>query len=123
MAYTDLAVQTVTADGAQLTTVAGVAGGAGTGYAFSNDGNVYLAITNAGAGTPSVVIETGATKAGYAVADETIVLTATAGAKAIVQAGPYRTDTFNVPSGTNVNKVQVNFTGGDETDVTIAAFK
>lgn len=120
MAYTRINVQEPGQGGAELTLSNGVAGGAGTGYKFANDGRTYLYITNTGAGTPTVTIVTGRTVAGRAVEDQAIALTATAGVKDIVHAGPFPKDVYDQPDGSN--DVYVYFSGSNETDVRIAAF-
>lgn len=117
MAYTALTVQRPTDAGAELTLSNGASGGAGTGYKFQNDGSVLLYITNTGTGTPNVVIAC-ASYLGYTVTATTIALTATGGLKDIVHAGPFDKSLYNQDG-----LVYVYFTGGDETDVRIAAFK
>jgi hypothetical protein len=121
MAYTQINVQRPGAGGAELTTSAGVAGGAGTGYKMSNDGHSFLDIKNTGVGTPNVVILPGGTCNGVdlsAAALQTIALTS--GQDKI--AGPWGKDTYDQQGSTDPGMVYIYFTGGDETDVTIAAF-
>lgn len=120
MAYTKINVQKPGEGGAELTESNGVAGGAGTGYRFSNDGRTFLRIRNTGAGTPNVVILTGATMGGFALGDNTIALTATAGAKDDCIAGPFPPEIYNQRDGSG--ETYIYFTGSDETDVRVAAF-
>ena len=119
MAYTQINVQKPGVGGTDLTDSNGVAGGAGTGYFFSNDGHTFLSIFNSGAGTPNVVVEASNTIKGYAISgDQTIALAANGSTGDRKIAGPFDKSIFDTD-----NTVQINFTGSNETDVRIAAFQ
>jgi hypothetical protein len=64
------------------------------GMYFINDGATFLEIVSTDAGTQTVVIQTGKTVDGYALADQTITLL-TGAAKVV---GPFTTGTFNQPA-------------------------
>lgn len=95
-----------------ITTDAGVAGGAGTGLKYSNDGHVMFALVNTAANTPNVVIEGGILR-GQSVDDITIAMPAN-GVKIV---GPYPPDLYS-----QGGFIQMNFTGGNETDMAVYAF-
>lgn len=117
MAYTAINVQKATAAGTTITLSNGVAGGAGTGYKFSNDGNTVLHIRNtSGSNTPSVVVVTGGSVGGNAIADVTrqIAVSAT------VHMGPFPKEIYD-QQGSDEGFVYVYFSGGNETDLRVAA--
>jgi hypothetical protein len=94
---------------------AGVAGGDGTGLSFSNDGQTALEFENTGANTPSVVIKTGGTADGLAIADVTIPMVA----NQTWGYGKMKTDVYNTSSGL----VEIYFTGGNEVDILVRAYQ
>jgi hypothetical protein len=113
MAYTAINAQKLSVAGVALTESNGLAGGAGTGYSVSNDGKVKLFIRNSASNTPNVVVEANGTIKGFSISgDQTIAV----GALGIQHAGPYDPEIF----GTTL---QINFTGSNETEMRIAAFR
>lgn len=115
MAYTAIAVTTVTQGGTRYDGqgTAGVAGGQGTGLSFPNNGRTVLLLENTAANTPVVNIETSGTTGGLAIAD--VAITMVANQDQVV--GPFQKSIFDNSSGS----VQINFTGSNETDVQILA--
>lgn len=118
MGYTQVNVTNVTRSAPRYDGqgTAGESGGSGTGLKFSNDGKVFLLLENTAANTPIVNIESGGTIDGLDIAD--IAITMVASQNRIV--GPFPVGTFNQPSSTFV---QINFSGGNETDVEVFPMK
>jgi len=120
MAYVNVNATSITTAGIRIDGqgTAGSAGGEGTGLKFSNDGNTVLSLENTGANTPNVVIVTGGTKGGYAVADQTIAMVANQNQFA----GPWPKSTFDQP-GSDAGYVYIYFTGSNEADVLVLPVK
>ena len=112
MAYTDVTVVKSTTAGVRHDGqgTAGAAGGDGTGLSFSNDGHTILLLENTAGNTPAVVIKTGATVGGLAVADVTVTMVANQD-KVV---GPFPVNIYN--TGTIV---QMYFSGGNETELQV----
>lgn len=94
-----------------ITTGTGVAGGAGTGLKFSNDGHQFLHVSNTGVGTPTVVVLASGRHLGAPLTTANETRVTESGEKLIM--GPFPTALFNDSDG----NVRVYFTGGDETDL------
>ena len=114
MAYTAVARTTVSEAGTRvdnLSTGTGVAGGAGTGLKFLNDGRKLLYINNTGVGTPNVVVLASATFRGVALTTSNQTIATVSGSQHV--AGPFPADVYNDSDG----YVRIYFTGSNETDV------
>jgi len=114
MAYTAVARTKLGVGGTRIdniSTATGVAGGAGTGYKFSNPGGNRLFVNNTGVATPNVVVLASGSFKGvvFSVNDQTI----SPGSGEQHGGGPYDPDIYNDSGGF----VRVHFTGGDETDL------
>lgn len=114
MAYTAVARTALGVGGTRIdniSTATGVAGGAGTGYKFSNPGGNRLYVNNTGVGTPNVVVLASGTFKGVPLTanDQTLAVVASAQHGM----GPFDTDIYNDSGGF----IRVYFTGGDETDL------
>jgi len=119
MAYTAITVQNALQSGPSLTYSNGVAGGAGTGYKFTNDGHTALLVKNTSAvNTPNVVVVTGGSADGNAISDVTVAQVASTD-KLL---GPFPKPTYD-QSGSDEGMVYVYFSGGNETDLRIAAIR
>ena len=119
MAYSSLAVQTVTASGAAVTSTAMPQGGAGTGVAFVNDGKTFVRLENTGStGDATFTIVSGGTLGGLDVDDVDV----TVGTSSVKFAGPFAVNVFNQQGGTDRNKIQVYVSGTGAADGEIAAF-
>jgi hypothetical protein len=114
MAYTQVAKTPRTRNGTRLDNIStgtGVAGGAGTGLAFSNDGHQFLYVNNTGANTPSVVVVASGNYLGAALTTANETRAAVANEDFVM--GPFPPELFNDALG-NIN---VYFTGSNETDL------
>ena len=115
MAYTAVNVTKISAAGYRVDNVgtAGVAGGAGTGHKFSNDGHVFVHVHNTSTNAPNAVFLASGTFKGEAltVANETVAMAS--GVDKIC--GPFNPDLFNDADG-NVN---IYYTGSNEDELKI----
>ena len=73
------------------------------GISFSNDGATFLHVKNGAASTMTITVQSQITVDGLAVAD----LAVEVGASEERFIGPFPTTTYNVQSGTDINKVYV----------------
>ena len=119
MAYTAITVIETAKGGVRFDNIGdnGVAGGAGTGYKFSNDGNVLIYIDNTAGNTPSMVVLASGLFQGVALTTDNQTITPEANADYI--AGPFPRDIFNDADG----NARLYFSGGNETELTITPFK
>lgn len=101
MARTDLTVQTIAVGGLVATDEAANTDG----EMFINTGKEYLQVRNGHSAPITVTLVTGKTVDGLAIADRAVVV-----ANATTQKiGPFSTDLYNQPSGSDANKVYVDF--------------
>lgn len=116
MAYTAKAVYQRTPGGTVLTEAAGVAGGAGTGYKYPNDGQFSFLIRNTSSNTPTVTIVSGGTVGGLSIGD----LTISVGASGFQEVGPFPKEIWD-QQGSDAGYIYVYFGGSNETDLRITA--
>lgn len=96
MARTQIPVTTIVKSGVNQQSA--TQGSVVNGHYFVNDGATILQIVSADAGSQNVTIYTGKIVDGYALADQTIAVSA----GSTVWAGPFTTGTFNQPGTTQV---------------------
>lgn len=114
MAYTPVARTPRTRNGTRLDNIStgtGVAGGAGTGLSFSNDGHQMLYVYNIAANTPSVVVLASGQFSGAALTTGNETRAAVDSEHFIM--GPFPPELFNDSEG----NILVYFTGGNETEL------
>jgi len=87
------------------------------GHMFVNDGRSLVHVKNASGSAVTATIETGATRDGYAIADQEVSVPA--GEDRFI--GPFPPRTFNVQSGDDRGKVKLTFSA--ITSVTVAFLK
>lgn len=118
MAYTAISRTKVTKAGVRFDNIgsAGVAGGAGTGYKFSNDGTVLLFINNTSVNAPNCVVLASGTFKGVALTADNKTIAMASGTKYI--AGPFEPEIFNDSAG----MVNIYFSGSNETDLKVVPF-
>lgn len=103
MAYTQVNAVTPTLDGAAVTPAAPAAAGAGNGDAVPV-GSV-VRVTNGGASALTVTVKAARTYLGHTLSDTTA--TVAAGATAYI--GPFPADPFGIESGTDIDRVHVEY--------------
>jgi len=119
MATTDIPITTVTRAGTQILTAAATAADGSNGNSFTNDGNVWIILENAGSATNVVAtFVTADSVDGLAISDHTVSLAAND--RQAVK--PFPVSPYNNKSGTDVNKVTVTWTG-TLTNATIRALR
>lgn len=116
MAYTAKPVYARTIGGTAITESAGVAGGAGTGYKFPNDGQMSFLIRNTSTNTPTATILTGGTVGGLAIDN----LTISVGASGFQEVGPFPKEIWD-QQGSDAGYIYVYFGGSNETELRISA--
>lgn len=114
MARTNLAVQEIARSGLTPSFTAAEADG----HSVSNDGRTFIEVKNTNAGAIDVTIVTPGTVDGLAVGDRVVEIPLTVGDKMI---GPFTPSVYNQISGTDKDKVYVNFSA--VVDVTVAAVR
>ncbi|MCC6490677.1 MAG: hypothetical protein IT364_24540 [Candidatus Hydrogenedentes bacterium] len=118
MGYTSLDVQTAGVGGSALTfTDADEANG----NSFSNDGKTYIEVVNNDAtDSATITIKKGGSSSGYGfVASAAFTLPALA--RNVF--GPFPPNVFNVSSGVDAGRVQIDFGGTAPEEIDIAVFK
>lgn len=116
MAYTAKAVYTATPGGTPITEAAGVAGGAGTGYKYPNDGRMRFLIRNTASNTPTCTILSGGTVEGLSLGDTTVSV----GASGFQVVGPFPKHLWD-QTGADEGYIYVYFGGSNETELRISA--
>jgi hypothetical protein len=95
--------------------------GQADGHKFANDGYTFLEFNNASGSSRVVTIQTAAMYQTYAVADHLITVP---GSASRFKSGKFDKGLFNIPSGqTDAGYVYVDYPAGQETDITVRAFK
>lgn len=114
MARTTLTVHSAGISG--ITVTGNTTAGTADGHDFTNTGNVWLYVANgSGAATRDLtIVGNGETSGGADYADEVV----TVGISSSMIIGPFETAPFNT-SG----KVQLDFPAGNESDLSVYAFK
>ena len=115
MAYTELTVENPTHDGAALTENAA---DTVNGDKFTNTGSVFLMVY-ASSGAANVIIETGGSVKGIALADITVALTDTQ--RKLV--GPFDRKAFNIADGgADDGSVRLTYSGAGAANVKVSPF-
>ena len=115
MAYTNIAVQSITKSGLAPTYTAATAV---DGNMFTNTGKEFIHVVNADAGAINVTIPTPATVAGLSIEDKVVAVPGNTD----MMIGPFEAGFFNQPAGgTDAGKVYVQYSA--VVNVTVAALR
>lgn len=116
MARTALTVTQITDAGVALPAATN---GTADGHLFANDITTILQLTNNGASTRVVTIQTGGQVAGKNIEDQSVSLAA--GETKYV--GGMQSSLYNRPSDPDRGKVYIDFPAGAQTEIAVRAFK